>query len=599
MIRRIFLRVFAGYVVVSLLAVLVFAIYFVRVGRGISYDSLTRGLESAARTALVPVLPLMSQGRSAALDALVAAVGREGSVRLTVIDPRGVVLADSEQDPDSMENHSNRPEVGAAFNGQVGMSSRFSGTIRRWMIYVAVPAKDPEGRLRGVVRASTYAEELEALSRHERGSLVLFSCLLLAACLLSALLLSRTISSPLRDLAQVVGRFAAGDFGARLHLRRRDEVKALADSFNAMGERVQTLFEERAQRMQELDGIFSSVQQGILELDRDGKIVRRNKGFEKLAAVLPVEGRTLWEVVRAPRLTELVQQTRVTGQRQSEVVEIGDKYVLCTVEKMGEREELIVVLNDTTDLRRLEEVKRDFVVNASHELRTPLTSIVGSLEMLEGALRGESARWVETIRRNAERMTAIVKDLLMLSGLEARGAEPSADRVDLERLIRDVTGMFAHRADAQEIALVLSIPAALPTINADAFLLEQVLVNLIDNALKYTEAGEVRVLCAPEGPDKVRIEVADTGIGIPEENLPRIFERFYVVDKSRSRKLGGTGLGLAIVKHIVQSHAGTIEVESSRGRGTRFIVLLPLDFRNPQSTAAPNPQSTAARSPGN
>ncbi|HYW83949.1 MAG TPA: hypothetical protein VFB30_11870, partial [Spirochaetia bacterium] len=152
--RRIFLRVFAGYVVVSLLAVLVFAIYFVRVGRGISYDSLTRGLESAARTALVSVLPLMSQGRSSALDALVAAVGKEGRVRLTVIDPRGVVLADSQQDPDTMENHSNRPEVGAAFNGQVGMSSRFSGTIRRWMIYVAVPMKDQEGRLRGVVRAS-------------------------------------------------------------------------------------------------------------------------------------------------------------------------------------------------------------------------------------------------------------------------------------------------------------------------------------------------------------------------------------------------------------------------------------------------------------
>jgi two-component system, OmpR family, phosphate regulon sensor histidine kinase PhoR len=261
------------------------------------------------------------------------------------------------------------------------------------------------------------------------------------------------------------------------------------------------------------------------------------------------------------------------------------------VERMGEREELIVVLNDTSDLRRLEAVKRDFVVNASHELRTPLTSIVGSLEMLEGALRGESARWVETIRRNAERMTAIVQDLLMLSGLEARGAELSADKVDLARLIRDVTGMFAHRADAQEIALVLSIPTALPRINADAYLLEQVLVNLIDNALKYTEAGEVRVLCAPEGPDKVRIEVSDTGIGIPEECLPRIFERFYVVDKSRSRKLGGTGLGLAIVKHIVQSHAGTIEVESIVGKGTRFIVRLPLDFRNPRSTAA--------RSPGN
>jgi two-component system phosphate regulon sensor histidine kinase PhoR len=578
--QRIFLRIFAGYVALSVLAVLVFAFYTLRVARVVSHDSLTRGLESAARAALVSVAPLMGQGRSPALDSLAAAVGKESRVRLTVIDPKGLVLADTEQDPAVMENHSDRPEVGVALNGTVGTSSRFSGTVRRWMIYVAVPVKDAGGRVRGVVRASTYAEELEALSRQGRGGLALFASLLLAVCLLSALLLSRTISSPLRDLAQVVGRFAAGDFGARLHLRVNDEVKSLADSFNGMGERVQSLFEERARRMQELDLIFSSVQQGILVLDRDGRIVRSNKGFEKLAVTLPVEGRTLWEVVRAPRLTELVQQARLSGQRQSDEVQVADRSVLCTVERMGEREELIVVLNDTTDLRRLEAVKRDFVVNASHELRTPLTSIVGSLEMLEGAVRGESARWVETIRRNAERMTSIVQDLLMLSGLEAQGAEPATAPVDLERLVRDVAGMFAHRAETQEIALVLDLPPSLPRITADAYLLEQVLVNLIDNALKYTEEGEVRVRCAPEGTDRVLIEVSDTGIGIPEESLSRVFERFYVVDKSRSRKLGGTGLGLAIVKHIVQSHAGTIDVKSVQGKGTRFTILLPLDFRS-------------------
>jgi two-component system phosphate regulon sensor histidine kinase PhoR len=579
--RRIFLRVFAGYVVVSLLAVIVFGVYTLELARRISHDALTRGLTSAAHAALVSVRPLLRQGRSPALDALAAAVAHEGSVRLTVIDAKGVVLADTEQDPATMENHSNRPEVITAMDGKVGSSSRFSGTVRRWMIYVAVPVIAPGGAVEGVVRASTFAEELEAVTRQGLGSLFFFAPLLLAACLLSALLFSRTIAAPLRDLTQIVGRFAAGDFGARLHLRRQDEVKALADAFNGMGERVESLFRERAQRMLELDLIFSSVQQGIVVLDSAGRIVRSNKGFEKLAASLPTEGKTLWEVVRAPRLTELVQQARLTGQRQSDEAVIGDRSVLCTVERMAEREELIVVLNDTTDLRRLEAVKRDFVVNASHELRTPLTSIMGSLEMLEGALRGESARWVETIRRNSERMTAIVQDLLLLSGLESAGSEPSVDHVDLARLIRDVTGIFAHRAETQEIGLVANITTDLPLVIADAYLLEQVLVNLIDNALKYTEEGEVRVECALEGTDRIRIVVADTGIGIPEESLSRIFERFYVVDKSRSRKQGGTGLGLAIVKHIVQSHAGTIDVESIVGKGTRFIVRLPLDFRSP------------------
>jgi two-component system, OmpR family, phosphate regulon sensor histidine kinase PhoR len=577
--HRIFTRVFLGYAVVSFLAVLVFAFYTLRLARDISFDTLTRGLQSAALTAKVPIIPLLTRGRTPELDALVAGIGREGKVRLTVIDRNGNVLADSQDDPSKMENHSQRPEVVTALGGATGMSSRFSGTVRRWMIYVAVPVRGAEGGVAGVVRASTFADELAIVTQRERTSLALFASLLFVACLLSALLFSRTITAPLRDLAGVVGRFAAGDFGARLHLRRRDEIRTLADSFNSMGERVQSLFLERARRTQELDGIFSSVQQGILVLDSMGRIVRSNRGFEELAQNHPVEGKTLWEVVRAPRLTELVQNARVTGQRQSEEVAIGEKSIFCTVERMEGREELIVVLSDTSDLRRLEAVKRDFVVNASHELRTPLTAIIGSLEMLEGAPLGEAARWVDAIRRNSERMSAIVQDLLLLSGLEARGAEPSAEQVDLRRLAEDVTGMFTHRAEMQGISLTLSVAEGLPSLTADAFLLEEMLVNLIDNALKYTEKGGITVSIAPDAGRGVRIEVADTGIGIPEESLSRIFERFYVVDKSRSRKLGGTGLGLAIVKHIVSSHAGTIEVHSILGKWTRFVILLPLDFR--------------------
>ncbi len=577
--RRIFTRVFLGYAIVSFLAVLVFAFYTLRLARDISFDTLTRGLESAALTAKVPITPLLPRGRSSELDALVAGIGREGRVRVTVIDRKGVVLADSQDDPAGMENHSERPEVAVALRGATGMSSRFSGTVRRWMIYVAVPVLASDGAVAGVVRASTYAEELSAVTMRERTGLALFASILFVVCLLSAFGFSRTITAPLRDLAGVVGRFAAGDFGARLHLRRRDEIRVLADSFNSMGEHVQSLFLERAQRAQELDGIFSSVQQGILVLDSAGKIVRSNRGFEELAQNHPVEGKTLWEVVRAPQLTELVQRARVTGARQSDEVAIGEKTILCTVERMEGREELIVVLNDTSDVRRLEAVKRDFVVNASHELRTPLTAIIGSLEMIEGMQLGEADRWVDAIRRNSERMSAIVQDLLLLSGLEARGAEPSAEQVDLKRLAGDVTGMFAHRAETQGIGLTLTVSEDLPSLTADAFLLEEMLVNLIDNALKYTEKGGVTVTIAPDGAHGVRIEVADSGIGIPEDSVPRIFERFYVVDKSRSRKLGGTGLGLSIVKHIVSSHAGTINVYSVLGKGTRFEIILPLDFR--------------------
>ncbi len=568
--RHIFFRVFFGSAALSLLSLAAFAVFTIDLSRALALDALTRGLQSAALTARASVEPLMPGGRSAALDALVAALGREGGVRFTVIDKAGLVLADSQQDPSTMENHSLRPEVAAALAGSRGVSWRLSGTLGRYMIYVALPV--PANR--GVIRAATDPEELDAATLRTRQSLAIFGPILFAVCLLSVLLLSRSITAPLSDLAGVVGRFAAGDFGARLHLRRRDEIRTLADAFNAMGERVQSLFLERAQRMQELDSIFASVREGILVLDSEGRIVRANRGFEELARSQSVPGKTLWEVLRAPRLTELVHNARASGARQTEEVAMGERTLLCSVERMEGRQELIVVLHDTTDVRRLETVKRDFVVNASHELRTPLTSIAGSLEMLEGEVTGEAARWVQAIRRNADRMGAIVQDMLLLSRLEDRGAEPRGEPVDVGAIAAEVTGMFANRARAQQIELRLRVEDGLPRAAGDGFLLEQMLVNLVDNALKYTEKGSVEVTCAPEG-HRVRIEVTDTGIGIAPEHLPRIFERFYVVDKARSRKQGGTGLGLAIVKHIVGIHRGTIDVESAAGAGTRFLVRLP------------------------
>jgi two-component system phosphate regulon sensor histidine kinase PhoR len=573
--RRLFYRILAGLVFVSLLAVLIFAFYTLRVLRASSYDALTRRLQDIALSAKVAVAPLASVGRSAALDRLAGDLGREARVRITVIDAGGVVLADSEEDAARMENHAFRPEVASALAGKTGISSRFSGTVNRWMVYVAAPLAS-SGSAGGVVRASSYREELDATVLREGGNLATFASLLFAACLLSAFFISRSIASPLRDLAGVVGRFAAGDFGARLHLRRRDEVRELAESFNAMGERIQELFRENSARTQELDGIFSSVQQGIVLLDGEGRIARSNRGFDEIAGG-PAVGRTLLEAVSAPRLFELVREVSSSGQRHSEEIVVGERTLLCTVQRMAGREELIVLVHDTSDIRRLEAVKRDFVVNASHELRTPLTTIRGSLEMLEGETMGvEAARWVDAIRRNAERMAAIVEDLLLMSRLEAKGAEPASEPVELGRIAAEVTGMFAHRAQSKGVSLRLDVSESLPRVTADPFLMEQMLVNLVDNALKYTEKGEVRVSCSTEGEGGVRIEVADTGIGIPHEHIPRIFERFYVVDTSRSRKLGGTGLGLAIVKHIVLSHGGTIDVQSGVGSGTRFTVRLPL-----------------------
>jgi two-component system phosphate regulon sensor histidine kinase PhoR len=571
--RSIFWSTFGGYAAIVLFTVLVFAFFTLSVLRERSTAGLTESLRNVAQAAAVSMRPLLASGRNAELNELARELERQTRMRITIIDRSGLVLADSEVNPATMENHRLRPEVARALEGSTGVSLRFSSTIQRWMVYVAVPFM-LQGGIEGVVRASAPREELNTLIGRSSGNLALFASLLFLACLLAAFLYSRSILRPLQDLVTAVSRFTAGDFGARLHLRRRDEIWKLAESFNSLGERLQELFREATQRAEELERIFASVQQGICLLDGQNRILRGNRGFEALVGGRAVTGRTLWEAVIAPGLAELIEKARGSGERQSEEVSIGERSVLCTVECMAERDELIVVLLDTTDIRRLDAVKRDFVANASHELRTPLTSIKGFLEMLGGKLAGEEARWLEAIQRNVERMAAIVEDLLSLSSLEARGTEISLEPTDLKRIVTDVTGMFAIPIKAKGLELQVSMPEDLPRSLADPFLLEQMLVNLVDNALKYTETGEIRVACASVG-QQLRIEVTDTGIGIAPEHLPRIFERFYVADKSRSRKMGGTGLGLSIVKHIAQLHNGTIDIRSTIGVGTTFTVSLP------------------------
>ena len=297
---RLFLsKVFVRFSLLCVLVLLAFFIYSLSIVRGMSFDRVVHGLEEGALTARGAAAGLMANGRSAELNSLTARMAQEAHERITLIDARGVVLADSEEDPSRMENHSLRPEVAAAMQGEIGVSSRLSSTVRRWTVYVAVPVT-VNGMVHGVVRASSPREELEAAYPRETTNLLLFVGPLLVVCLLFALAFTRSILSPLRDLAGAVTRFASGDFGARLHLRRRDEIRELAEAFNTMGERVQGLFLDSARRAQELDGIFSSVQEGIVLLDRNGRIVRFNKGFEALAETDTVEGRTLWELVRAP-----------------------------------------------------------------------------------------------------------------------------------------------------------------------------------------------------------------------------------------------------------------------------------------------------------
>jgi two-component system phosphate regulon sensor histidine kinase PhoR len=280
-------------------------------------------------------------------------------------------------------------------------------------------------------------------------------------------------------------------------------------------------------------------------------------------------------MVRKPKIQEFIARLQAERARLSGEVRADEKTLLCTGGPLDDRGGVVLTVHDITDLKNIEIVKKDFIVNASHELRTPLAAILGATETLEESPGKINAFSLEILKRHAERLRAIVEDLLKLAEIEEKGYRLERVAVDPGELVGNVARILAPRLKEKGLALRVEAPEGMPRLNADPFLLEQMLLNLVDNAIKYTERGEIVISLAADARDGLLV-VRDTGAGIPAEHLPRIFERFYVVDKSRSRRVGGTGLGLSIVKHIVQLHGGTISVASEVGRGTTFTVRLPL-----------------------
>jgi two-component system phosphate regulon sensor histidine kinase PhoR len=375
-------------------------------------------------------------------------------------------------------------------------------------------------------------------------------------------------------LSNASRKVASGDFNVRVLLKRKDELKELADSFNYMTDQIRTLFTELSRQKEGLNNIISSIQEGLLVFDQQGRIILTNESFKKIVENNHIEGRFYWEVVREPLFSELIKKVRDEKRSYTEELVLNGKYFLCSATFLDSREETVVIFHDITEMKNVEEIKKDFVVNVSHELRTPLTAIKGFAETLEEETDEKNRHYVDIIKRNTDRLINIVQDLLALSQLEERGTRLELEEVDLGDMIERTLKIFEHRMREKNLKFDLKIENDFPLIKADPFKLEQVFVNLIDNAIKYTEHGEITLSLKQSG-NHVMIELEDTGIGISEDHIPRIFERFYVTDKSRSKMLGGTGLGLSIVKHIVLLHNGTIDVKSTPNKGTTFSIALP------------------------
>ncbi len=605
-LRGFFWRIFPPLLTLALLSILLSSWHATRSLRAFHLREAAADLRDRAVLLRGPVADLLSAGRLDSLQALVEGLGGLTATRITVIDPAGVVLADSDEDPALMENHAGRPEVAAALAGRVGESRRHSRTLGVNMLYVAVPLQPgavgtpepagpaaPSGPAGGavavaVVRTAVPLADLEAAVGGVRSRILLGGLVLALLAGLVAWAVGRRLSRPLRELQAGAERFAAGELDRRLPAPDSEETGALADALNRMAAALNDRIAAVEAQRRELEAVLGSMMEGVLAVDDQERIISLNRAGADLLGVERERalGRTVPEIVRNPDLQRLVGQAlERPGPAERDLVLHGDRELhlqahatgLCG--EGGRRLGVLLVLNDVTRLRRLESLRRDFVANVSHELKTPITSIKGFVEtLLDGALAepAEARRFLEIVAAQADRLQAIVEDLLALSRIEQ---ESESEQIQLHRaFLRPVLERALEagrpRAEAQRIAVTLDCPDDLVA-RCNETLLEQAVGNLLDNAIKYSEPGTAVAVTATAHGGTVEIAVRDHGRGIAPEHLPRLFERFYRVDKARSRKYGGTGLGLAIVKHIAQAHGGRVEVESVPGEGSTFRLALP------------------------
>lgn len=572
--KSIFLKIFSGYlVVIIILSGLILALSFTTI-RNYYIDTTEKHLKDLGIVLKVQITPLLYEKKFQELDTFIKKLGKEIHTRITIVAPDGVVLSDSEENPKSMDNHRTRTEIAQALEGNVGRFLRVSETLKEQMLYIALPV-EKDKKILGVLRLSLFLKDINTVISHTRNKILQISLLIITISLLIALIFSRSLSKPIKELSAAAKRIANEDFSARVLLKNNDELKELADSFNSMAVRMKTLFDELSRQKEELNSVISSLQEGFLVLDRDEKVLLSNYSFKKIIQNNIVEEKFYWETFREPKFDELIKKIRGTKSNFTEEISLNNRVFLCSATFLGTKEEIAVVFHDITDIKNLEKIKTDFVSNISHELRTPLAAIKGFAETLDDKMHStENKHYLDIIRRNTDRLINIINDLLFLSELEEKSTKLELVEVDLKIIVENITKIFEQRLKEKSLFLNLDVEINLPPVKADPFKLEQMFINLIDNAVKYTENGGINISLKSKG-DKVEITIEDTGIGIPEDHLPRIFERFYVVDKSRSKKLGGTGLGLSIVKHVVLLHNGNIDVESSLGKWTKFVIMLP------------------------
>ncbi len=597
------------YIGIVLFVLLAMYFYLATVLKDSMSSHITRELEVQAtltREFLTEKLPSKDNFTYDLIDPLVDRLGKTNNARVTFIDVDGIVWGDTELDGQAlraMDNHLTRPEVQDVIKKGIGIRDRYSDTTQTDFRYFALPiyhnvgaeiSPNREGTLIGICRVALPMEAVNTAIGNLRRIALIASVAGLILTIVFSAFSTGAITKPIQKLTQMTQSLAAGNINSRVPVDSRNELGQLSQNFNQMADRIQEQIDEISEEHRRSATILTNMGEGVLLVNGASEITYANPtAISMLTLPEAYMGKALIEINRIPELQALLKKAAETETIAFAEIQLGnlrEPEAEVTVVPVSAGQEYVIVIHDVTKERQLERIRADFVANVSHELRTPLTTIRGYAETLlsENSVRTKTGeQFIVKILNHSARLTRLVSDLLELSRLELGEVELKRAPCHLNTFYEPLLDVFEPLLEESGLVLKWQIPEKLQKVNVDQRLFMQVFVNLIDNALKYTpDGGEITVsaeICSRKETeesnavsDEIIVSVADTGIGIPMESRPRVFERFYRVDEGRSREMGGTGLGLAIVKHIVLSHNGRVWLESTLGQGSIFYVAVPL-----------------------
>jgi len=515
-------------------------------------------------------------------------IGEKTGTRVTIILPSGDVIGDSFGDIRMMENHMKRPEIMEALKRKKGVCIRYSSTLEKNMMYIALPVMHDKNMI-AVVRTSVSVSDIDSKIKSVRDNIFIAMVLTILAAAIASLYVVRRITHPIEQMKKGAAKFAKGNLGARLAIPASEELSELAVTMNRMAENLDKKIRDFKNRSMELEAVHASMQEGVIAIDKDEKIITVNDAAAKIFdfPASKLKTRYILEVARNFEFQKFIQRALATPEPvEDDIVITRDEDLILNIHSTAlydtgeKRMGTLIISHDITRIRRLERMHKDFAANVSHELKTPLTTIKGFIETLQAMLAGndtkECENFLKIIENNVNRMIDLINDLLALSRLERlQGTNIQLENHNMAILIQGAVNTCHAGSHAKNIIVSIDCPEDL-TAMVDPILMEQAIINLVDNAVKYSCEGKPVAITVSSREDFFDIVIKDKGCGIGKEHLSKIFNRFYRVDRARSRHEGGTGLGLAIVKHIIQYHNGKIDVQSTKDEGSTFRISIPV-----------------------